>query len=763
MCTFLPNMYPLVPGMHTSVWEDLLMNTRVNFQLPSGLRLESPGTTMSKLFRTPRAGLPGIRPPRPIAREQDDVDPLAILKTVWRGKGRIIAGMLISGSLAVGFLAFVAVPSYTAWTVVMIDLTPPDVVGFAPVGEAKLTDASITAELEVIKSRVVARQVVQKLSLTDDPEFNAALRPEPWFPFSKQIATAKKRLRAVLSPDPPEERPEDPTLTRTVNALLNVVNVGSVSNSNVFTITVDSTSPRKAALIANTIADSYIEDRLAERFDANERMTRWLAERVSELKLAYEADKRRLEEFDAAAEMTSPDAVALLNLQIKDLRTRLKAAERDLADASATVTALDAVRQGADPAAFPFLTGTATGDALARWAVLSPEQRVSLIVQLAEGAAARQTRGRQIYQALAESIASLEAKLERQSVELISSEQFRRDVEASSLVYDQALTRLKELSVERNVQSSGARVLSEAEIPTEPSSPKAKLLLLFALLVGASGGSVVVIAREGSRSVFRTAEELEDKTDLPVVAEVPILKHLRRAGNGAVLSHQTSTFSEAIRNLRTSVMMAHGDRPPRAVAFTSCMPGEGKTTMSLAFAQSLAMIGVRVLCIDADLRRRSLSIGLGFGDLQDGLAAAAAAPRFSNRYIVRRDDSAVDFIPAGKADGNPADLFTSSDFKQLIKKLKMDYSCVVFDTPPVLVLPDARLISAVAGSLYLVVKWDHTTKWQALDALRDLTSDNLIVNGLVLNHIEPRLMKKYGYQDRRAACGYGSSYAKELK
>jgi capsular exopolysaccharide synthesis family protein len=219
------------------------------------------------------------------------------------------------------------------------------------------------------------------------------------------------------------------------------------------------------------------------------------------------------------------------------------------------------------------------------------------------------------------------------------------------------------------------------------------------------------------------------------------------------LSRPQSQMSESYRALRTSLLLSNLGAPPKVIMITSALPQEGKTTTSMNSAVVLAQKGVRVLLIDADLRRPSIHKNLGMGPhagLSNALTGSATLEEATTHTSIL---SNLDVLTAGTPPPNPAELLASTNMRDLLAQLREQYDHIVIDTPPSLSVTDAVVLSPRADAVVLVIRSSQTTK-QALRRSRDLlTSVNAKVVGVLLNAVDlssPDYYYYYEYQGKYA-------------
>jgi capsular exopolysaccharide synthesis family protein len=363
---------------------------------------------------------------------------------------------------------------------------------------------------------------------------------------------------------------------------------------------------------------------------------------------------------------------------------------------------------------------------------------------------------------LRETVTTISNQIESQSADLVKLQQLQREAEASRLIYEYFLNRLKETSVQQGIQQADSRLLSQAVVPTRASEPNKSFVLALGALAGAFIGFAMILVFELRFKGFRTAESLEQATGITVMGQIPKIPARRRSNVLGYLSEKpNSTAAEAIRNLRTSIVLSNVDNPPKVIMSTSSLPGEGKTTQSLALAQNFANIGKKVLLVEGDIRRQVFSQYFQI-EQKKGLVSVISGDVTLKDAVVRNELMDVDILFGETAEVNAADLFSSEKFRSLIAAMRRDYDIVIIDTPPTLVVPDARVIGQNVDGILYTVKWDSTTHLQVQEGIRMLETVNLKVMGLVLGQIDSRGMRRYGYGGQYGGYGsyanYGSKY-----
>lgn len=675
----------------------------------------------------------------------DDLDLLALFRTLWRGK-LLILGCMVVTVLIAGYYAFgVAVPTYRATAQLSLEVRTETVIDVESVLSGVSSDqSSMNTEMEVIRSRSLIGRLVDELGLMDDPEFNATLRPPAGF----GPGTVKSWIRGLIPwQDGPQPPPSDTEIrNRVIDNVRAAIATTIGRQTFVFSIAATTESPAKSALLANTLARLYRDDQIAVKVEATENAAIWLSERVAELQAELETSQGQINDLRTRSALVSTEALGALNAQSVQVNADLQAAELALSRAETRIAAMEAPGDAATRAA---ASGDAQLQALATAAAGGDPQAVQRFdrrfEQLLLQDRGERTRATEAVTDLREQAATIAAQYEQQSGALIQIQQLERDTEATRVLYETFLTRLKETTVQVGVHQADSRILSEA-VPGELVAPRKTRIIALAIILGLMAGAAIVLLREFLQNTFRTAEDLEGRTGITVLGQIPRIAVKTRPQTIAYLAEKpTSAAAEAIRNLRTSVLLSNVDHPPKVILSTSSIPGEGKTTLAIALAQNLAGLDKRVILIEGDIRRRTFTAYFPEAAKNAGLLSVISQKVPLAEVVYRHPELKIDVLMGEKSSINAADVFSSESFRALVAELRAAYDYIIIDTPPVLVVPDARVIAPLADAVIYSVNWDRTTRTQVGEGLKQLRMVNIPVTGLVLSQIDPRGMRRYGY------------------
>lgn len=689
----------------------------------------------------------------------DEIDLMALLGTLWRGKWFVVLCVLIGLALGMLYAFQIAVPKYASSTVLAIQENEPSLIDIPSVVSGVSAESeAINTEIEVIRSRGLMEEVAKKLSLPDDPEFNPTL---------VESGLLSLEMLYGLIGYAPEQMSEQDILNEVVERLLERVYVASKRQTYAIVISVTTEDKAKSQLIANTIAESYRQDQVRVKFETLDEGVSWLSERVVELEHEIQQRDKDLREVAAAADYINEDGLELMNRQVRDLAERLIGERNDAESAAANFSFLssaidtknlDLVLEATQD---PTLRRISQEHSVAQlWDAGSPFM-LRLDVLKARARTDVDRASTQVA-SLEETVLALESRVDEQAIKLGEIQKMTRDLDTVSVLYETFLTRLKETTIQQGIQSPDARVLSYA-IAGEKVSPRITMVGILSVILGTMFGAAIVLMREIRSDTFRNAEELAAATGHQVIGQVPLFPISARVDLLQYLKDKpTSAAVESIRNLRTSLLLSRLDEPPKVIMSTSTIPGEGKTTQSISLAHNLAGLGKKVLLIEGDIRRRTLDEYFKQKSGEHGLLSVISGEVSLDEAVIHHDRLNADVLVGQKSQVNAADVFSSDKFKDFMLAVRESYDFIIIDTPPVLVVPDARVIGHHCDAIMYTVKWDHTSKSQVRAALGEMRSVNLDVAGLVLSQIDAKGMKSYGYGDSNGAfAAYGGGYYDE--
>jgi capsular exopolysaccharide synthesis family protein len=696
---------------------------------------------------------------------------------------------------------------YSARSTMLIGVPETRVVDIETVLAGNRSGDDVATEIEVLRSRVLAAKIIERLNLLNSPEFNPALRspakslfdftrylnPKTWIPAGwKQAlkeAAGKETVRvepAPLNPEEAEERQRLRRISTATDILLGKVDVESVEWGKVINITVRSPDPQMAARIANDFPEAYIVDQLEAKFEATEKANAWLTEQLRELETKVVESERAVEIYRDEHGLAGNAGATILDEQVSELNSQLIIARAELAEVEARLEQLRRLLagggQGVETASEVMSSAlvqqlrTQEAQALSRLSELSVEfgpkhprmlQVQAEIVELRERIRKEVERiavgleneadfARTRVGALQSNLRAAQGETSEQNKEAIQLRALQREAAANRALYEQFLTRFKETSSTQGLESSDARIISRAEVPGGPSYPNRKKLLTQYILMGFLGACGLVLGLQMLNPGMTSPEQVQNVLRETVIGLIPSLTG-KSGPHDSVLENPNSNLVEAINSLKFALELSNPDRPVKAIQVTSSVPEEGKTTLAIALARVLAASGKKVILVEGDLRRSSIGKKLELREKHKGLSDFVVANHAEPTDFLMRDErGGVDFMPGGTAKyANATDIFSSLRMQQIIDLLKERYDLVVVDTPPVMAVADARIIGRVVDTTVFVVRWDKTPRKVARAAVDQLHRANVDIAGVVLQQVDLKRYGRLGYGDSGYYYHYG--------
>ena len=542
--------------------------------------------------------------------------------------------------------------------------------------------------------------------------------------------------------------------------------VEPVRNSKLVRLHVTSTDPEQAARIANALADTYIKSNLERRYNASADAKNFLEQRIVQVKAKLEDAEHKLYAHarqQGIINIDTKENQSLLTAQLQEKTQALAAAERD------RLTAESIYREAQNNDGHG--SSKILGDPLVQHLKenktklqQSYQEKISLfkpdypaMVQLqeqigqvdaqieAEIGSVRSALNADYQLALrkestlkAEAAALKEEVMKRQDM---GSEYniLKREVETSRALYEGILQRLKEIGVTSGIGSNNIAVIDPAEVPEAPFKPNPKTYLLVGVLLGLFGGAGLAFLFEKLDDTVKLPEDME-RLRLATLGVIP----LTRGGGGDapplhLITHYDprSGVAEAYRSLRTALTFSTNVGAPKVLHMASASQGEGKSTSAINLAIGFTQLGQTVLLIDCDLRRPSLHRMLQM-DAEKGLSHYLAGEAKPSEVSHPAGLPNLFVIPAGPLPPNPGELLASARMVDLLALATEKFDRVIIDSPPVLGLADALILSNLAQHTVMVVAAGKTSRAHLLASLKRLRGARANLLGGLLTMLDAR-------------------------
>jgi succinoglycan biosynthesis transport protein ExoP len=702
----------------------------------------------------------------------------------------LIAVITVIGTALASFWASTLTPIYRASTQVLIDPNRETVTKITPVAPGLTQEFTMMeTQAAIIRSRDLATQAVRRLDLVNHPLYNPALaKPQPstWQRLLAPVTalftdapSAEERQTVTIAPQTPEERAR--LSEGIVGAYLGGLTVQpATTGARWVTINFTSADRKLAADAANMAAKVYIESGIANRGETTQSALRYLSEKVEELRGKMIEAERSLTQFRSDTGMLQEGDKSPITLQLTSYRSQLievQATIRNLEIGGAQLQNM--LRgQGSIDANSHVMTSPFIAQLRAQQADIERKiaeartqlrdnhpQLIAMRNELREvqGKIASEIRKvganlgnelqvqKQREQSLLTEVKRLEGELSKQAGNEVRLKELQTSAQSARQLYEATLARFNEVTItdDNALRKAEASVLQPAGIPGVPIAPQTNAIILMAFLISLAIGVALAVIIELLDAGFRSVHQLEQMAGAPALGMVPF--QTNKIGRNkrpwdTVLDKPNSSFAEAIRTIRTGLLLSSVDHPPRTVLVTSSVPGEGKTTTALALASAAASSGQRTIIVDCDMRQPALHANLGVKNelgLSDYLTGNAAL-----EDLIHIDDrSGLHYICAGRLPPSPTDLLGSNRMKQLLQQLSAAFQMVMLDTPPILAVSDALLLVRTVDKTIFVVRWERTRRDIALNGLKSVYDAGARVGGLVLSQVNLRKHARYDYTD----------------
>jgi len=640
---------------------------------------------------------------------------------------------------------------YTAQTSLVIELQAPKVLG-DQVQELSDNSASFwqtkdffETEFLFLKSKAVAARVVRKLALGNDDDF----------------------LGLTKIADPAEREKARSTADATV-VLRNELRVEPVRDSHVVKVLIEDPDPKRAALIANTVADEFISYNLDEKTSLSHEASEKLHDQVDLLEKKVTDSENRLFAFKRENEIltaTIEDSQSIVARRLAAVSDGLTEVRKKRAELEAKLRQVEVARSIDALSALPDVVASPVVQA----------QRVQMLSLSAELAEARTRYGEEhpkvsglrkrldeVQSAISDEEQRIaradelelarvvdtekgfEKLLERAEHEayLLNSKEgkyapLRREQEANSKNMELVLRRWKEVDLSSALHTNNIRQLDAAEVPTTASSPNLKVALLISLLLGLALGVVGAVVLEQLDDAIETQEDVERVTRTSFLGIIPEVREPDNKGPVELYVHRKphSSVAECLRTVRTNLLFLSTDRPLQKLMVTSSGPQEGKTTAVVDLGIAFAQGGQKVLLVDTDMRRPRLHKVFGLGsDL--GLSSVLLDEKKLGEALRQTEVPNLWVLPCGPIPPNPAELLHTERFKQVVAELGRRFDRVLFDSPPVAAVTDAQILASLVDGVVLLGKAGKTSKEALSRARRSLTDVGARLVGAVLNSVD---------------------------
>jgi capsular exopolysaccharide synthesis family protein len=727
-----------------------------------------------KLVRTsPPTNLPTLAEPYrisyPPAEQAPEEPSIPLSQYLWilrRHRWKILSFVFVS-VLATLIVSSRITPIYEATATVDIDRRMPTGILGQEAMQSSTNDADqfLATQIKLIQSDSVLRPVAQRFKLL---EAEGAEVPE------------------TVKPADAEDAP----------VLLRNLKVSRPPNTYLLLISYRSPDPRLASDVANAIAQSYLEHTYNIRYRSSASLSAFMEKQLEELKAKMERSSAALAQFERELNVINPEEkTSILSARLLQLNTEYTNAQ---ADRVRKEVAHQSVKSGTIEAAQVSSQGESlrkiaerVDEAQARFADVAiyyganhPEYRKAA-AQLSEVQALLQRTRQNIAQRveieyreainrelmLKKAVSETKTEFDRLNARSFEYQALKREAEADKKLYEELVRKIKEAGINAGFQNSAIRIADTARPAIKPVFPDVKLNLLLAFLFSSLLGVGVAVMSDVLDNTIRDPEQVARTLKTEVVGNLPVVKPWRGRlptvssngdGRGELVlfsdspDRTVSSYDEAIRTLRNSILLTDFDRRLRSILVTSAVPGEGKSTVAAHLAVAHAQQKQKTLLVDADLRRPSVHKRFQVpGTL--GLSTVLVSETPWQEVLARLEWlPGLDILPAGPPSRRAADLI-GRGLPEILDAASAQYDLVILDAPPLLGFAEPLQMATAVDGVIVVTLAGETNRKAVASVLNTLQRLRANVVGLVLNEVSSHTSDTYYYH------GYYGKYYKYYK
>lgn len=663
-----------------------------------------------------------------------------------RRRRKLITACAILGALLAGFIATSIPPRYTAKAQLLVARP-----GAGP--SETVDEAIVDTHVQLIMSPRHLRTVAA--SLEQDPGGDVlSTAPSPLMvAVRRQVAAVQGTLvdvlrsgLRVLAPSAPpatEAAAAEPAESAQFLVLQGNLSVYKELHSHVVAVAFTAQDPRRAALVANRVADVYVQDAREQILNRRSRLEKALAERIPAARAELDRAEAAVRAHRIATGLLDDTAATMMDRQISELKRQLALdmAERSEQDQRLAVLRdqghtdddferlIEVLRQYSPASSFELLTASAGG------AGPDPGER-ALMQRLIDNALVKLASDRKAIDERLGHTQQRLALLEQSRQKLSEAEAKLSDLEraaaAAAQLYESLLSQQTQLSSQEGVPQE-VHIVSAALPPESPSSPGPALFVLPAFVAFGIGGALMALLLERFDKHVRRERDVEEMIGVRCLGLVPATGRWSKTRR-ALIDRPFDRYSEAIRSIATTAMSRRRiPRLPRGgaiagrvlretavFAVTSSERSDGKTILAASLAISLATLGRRVLLIDLDLRHPEMASALDLPG-RAGASPAEADTMPGGDPVTPCSEYGIDCLILSERREGAISLISTDRFATMLAGLRERYDCIVIDCPPLMGATESRLIAAHADNIILALRWARTdidTARRALSQLR---------------------------------------------
>jgi len=718
---------------------------------------------------------------------EEQIDLRDYLRVILKQRWIIIAFFSIV-VIFVAIYVLIATPIYKASARLVIEKENPNVVS---IQEVMAVNASGTdyyqTQYKIIESRVVAREVIKRLSLDQSEEFCPSPKDNFISNLKNTISDIKNSIISILKTDKTSKEKETEEYGRDsglVSAFISRIGVSPIRNSRLVDISFEAKDPVLAFKIANTLASAYIDHNLEIKLVAAQGAMKWLnnrsyderikVEKAERALLQYKEENRIITDFSSDVEHVSAQKLAQLNTQVVEAQSRRVEAETRFKQAAALIghsDMLDSVPEVLNNELIRQIKSMEVNlyQRMSEFSKKYGKNHPQMVAIDSELKTLQKRKSQEVnrvinslkneYKVALAGEESLKDALSEQKQELLDLNEkaiqygvLRREVESAQNIYEMLIKRFKETSLSENMKAGNIRIIDKAEVPKTPVKPQKRLSIILAMIVGLFGGTGLAFFLEYLDNTIKTPDDLKQYLNIPDLGPVPLFAAENKGSPGKgkdrtpdliALNSPKSTASESYRGIRTNILFSTAESVPQVILVSSAGPKEGKTITVANVAITMAQAGSKIIILDCDMRRPE--IHNFFGATRDrGMSNILVGLDNIGEIIQNTKIPNLDVITSGPIPPNPSEMLGSKRMESLLVALRKKYDHIIIDSPPVTAVTDAVVLSKSADGVIIVIRTGYMARQIVKNGIGQLNNVGAHIIGAVLNGIDVS-SGKYSY------------------
>ncbi len=582
-------------------------------------------------------------------------------------------------------------------------------------------------------------------------------------------------------------------LAKKAEAARRLVTITPVEKSRLININAEHPDAEVASLLANHVAQAYIQVDLDDRMKASMQAVDWLREQSEEYRRKLEAGLSELQQYRETTESVSlEEDQNIVIVKLKALNATLTDAQTMRIEAESRWSVIDTQLKKGTPMLEIAAQLNDPGVSSALQMLQEQEHKVAELQQrykpgypdlqqalelagrlrdsfMVSGSNAVLALKRN-YEMIKEREANLLAALKEQEQaafdldrKLVRYNDLKRNVEADQEIYQSVIARMKEASISGTLPGEIIRLAEEARPAAKPFRPQPVKMLTRGMVFALAGGLAVIFIIYSADHRFRRNEEVERALEIPIISTLPFIDGHNVHERG-MISHlnQTGEVAESFRTLRASLMVNPKTRDTHVLLVTSAQSGEGKSLVSTNLAISFAQDGKKTLLIGADLRRPALMKIFNQADETTGLSSVLKKEVSWRDALMKVDVPNLSVLPSGRIPAHPSELLGAGALAQIMREARESFDRIVIDAPPMLGVSDSLVLLGQSQGVLFVVRYGTTHSMGAMHAVKKINESGTPCMGAVMNGVNLHSFANYYYYRRYGGYAYKkyqSSYA----